>query len=345
MPWPPILKRLLEGILSIGASPSESESRRSGRRVFMLAFILATLLSIPAVIARFDAGYTWVGVVDLVTLAIPVLLLGVIAIRPTSYVAILHVMFVVIVAGPVIDTAMFGGLLPSGLLVIFGLDVALGALLAIGLTAGLVWFGLFLLSVVYALAIPHWVDPIYTLNDPTGNAAFNLIATGIVTMAVMIYFIRQRDRYQQRSDDLLHAILPDQIVARLKDEPGTIAEDVSSASVLFADVVDFTPMSATMSAAGLVGMLDELFTIFDGFVTELGLEKIKTVGDAYMVAAGVPESRPDHARAIAELALRIRDHVAMNPVDGHRLSLRIGISSGPLTAGIIGPHKFPYDLW
>src|SRR5213592_895989 len=345
MPRPPILKRLLEGILSIGASPSESESQRGGRRVFMLAFILATLLSIPAVIARFDAGYTWVGVVDLATLAIPVLLLGVIAIRPTSYVAILHVMFVVIVAGPVIDTAMFGGLLPSGLLVIFGLDVALGALLAIGLTAGLVWFGLFLLSVVYALAIPHWVDPIYTLNDPTGNAAFNLIATGIVTMAVMIYFIRQRDRYQQRSDDLLHAILPDQIVARLKDEPGTIAEDVSSASVLFADVVDFTPMSATMSPAELVGMLDELFTVFDGLVTELGLEKIKTVGDAYMVAAGVPEARPDHARAIAELALRIRDHVATNPVGGRRLSLRIGVSSGPLTAGIIGTHKFSYDLW
>jgi len=345
MPWPPILKRLLEGILSIGASPSESESRRSGRRVFMLAFILATLLSIPAVIARFDAGYTWVGVVDLVTLAIPVLLLGVIAIRPTSYVAILHVMFVVIVAGPVIDTAMFGGLLPSGLLVIFGLDVALGALLAIGLTAGLVWFGLFLLSVVYALAIPHWVDPIYTLNDPTGNAAFNLIATGIVTMAVMIYFIRQRDRYQQRSDDLLHAILPDQIVARLKDEPGTIAEDVSSASVLFADVVDFTPMSATMSAAELVGMLDELFTVFDGFVTELGLEKIKTVGDAYMVAAGVPQLRPDHAVAIAELAMRIRDHVARRTFGGRQLQMRIGIASGPVTAGIIGTHKFAYDLW
>jgi len=316
MPWPPILKRLLEGILSIGASPSESESRRSGRRVFMLAFILATLLSIPAVIARFDAGYTWVGVVDLVTLAIPVLLLGVIAIRPTSYVAILHVMFVVIVAGPVIDTAMFGGLLPSGLLVIFGLD-----------------------------AIPHWVDPIYTLNDPTGNAAFNLIATGIVTMAVMIYFIRQRDRYQQRSDDLLHAILPDQIVARLKDEPGTIAEDVSSASVLFADVVDFTPMSATMSPAELVGMLDELFTVFDGFVTELGLEKIKTVGDAYMVAAGVPQLRPDHAVAIAELAMRIRDHVARTTFGGRQLQMRIGIASGPVTAGIIGTHKFAYDLW
>lgn len=154
MPRSPLWKRLLEDILSIGASPTESESRRSGRRVFMLAFILATLISIPAVIARFDAGYMWVGLVDLVTLVIPVLLLVAIAIRPTSYVPVLYVMFLVILAGPVLDSAMFGGLLPSGLLVIFGLDVALGALLAIDLRAGLVWFGVFLLSVVYAVADP-----------------------------------------------------------------------------------------------------------------------------------------------------------------------------------------------
>jgi adenylate cyclase len=338
-------KRLLEDFLSIGATAGESESRRSGRRVFLLATIIATLLSIPPAIARFTAGYTWVGVVDLVTDFIPICLLVVIAIRPSSYVPAIHAMLVVILAGPLLDTAMFGGLLPSGLLVIFGLDVALGALLAIGMWAGVVWFGVFLLSVVYAVAVPHWVKPIYRLDDPTGNAAFNLIATGIVTTAVVIYFVRQRDRFQQRSDDLLHAILPDQIAARLKDKPGTIANYVPSASVLFADIVGFTPMSAAMSPGELIGVLDELFTTFDGFVTELGLEKIKTVGDAYMVAAGVPESRPDHARAIAELALRIRDHVAMNPVDGHRLSLRIGISSGPLTAGVIGTHKFSYDLW
>jgi adenylate cyclase len=345
MPQQPIWKRVLEGIMSIGASPDESESRRSGRRVFILAFILAGVFSIPPAIARFDAGYTWVGVVDLVTLAIPVLLLVVIAIRPTSYVATLHVMFVVIVAGPVLDTAMFGGLLPSGLLVIFGLDVALAALLAISLGAGLVWFGVFLLSVVYAVAIPHWVDPIYTLNDPTGNAAFNLIATGIVTIAVMIYFIRQRDRFQQRSDDLLHAILPDRIVAQLKDAPGTIADDVASASVLFADVVDFTPLSATMTPADLVDLLDGVFSAFDGFVQELGLEKIKTVGDAYMVASGVPVPRDDHADAIADLALRIRDLVATTTFGGRRLQLRIGVASGPVTAGIIGTQKFAYDLW
>ena len=161
----------------------------------------------------------------------------------------------------------------------------------------------------------------------------------------MIYFVRQRDRFQRRSDDLLHAILPDQIAAQLKDQRGTIANDVESASVLFADVVDFTPISATMSPAELVEVLDELFRVFDGFVTELGLEKIKTIGDAYMVAGAVPEPRPDHAHAIAELALRIRDHVAASLIKGHSLSLRIGINSGPLTAGIIGTHKFSYDLW
>jgi adenylate cyclase len=345
MPTLPLLKRLLEGVLSIGRTQEESDIRRSGRRVFMLAFIIATLLGIPVVIARFSQGYTWVGVVDLVSLVISVVLVVLIAIRPTTYTASLHALFVVSTAAPLLDTAMFGGLLPSGLLVSFGLVVALGALLAIDLRAGLVWFGVFALSVVYALAVPHWIDPIYALDDPAGNAALNLITTGIVTMAVTIYFVHQRDRYQQRSDDLLHAILPDQIAAQLKEEPNTIADDVSSASVLFADVVGFTPMSASMSPAELVEVLDELFTVFDAFVAQLGLEKIKTVGDAYMVAAGVPQARSDHAEAIAELALRIRDHVAVNPIKGHRLSLRIGINSGPLTAGVIGTHKFAYDLW
>jgi class 3 adenylate cyclase len=115
--------------------------------------------------------------------------------------------------------------------------------------------------------------------------------------------------------------------------------------VLFADVVDFTPMSAGMPPAELVELLDELFSVFDGFVTELGLEKIKTVGDAYMVAAGVPEARSDHADAIAELALRIRDHVATTTIRSRQLQIRTGIASGPVTAGIIGTHKFAYDLW
>ena len=124
-----------------------------------------------------------------------------------------------------------------------------------------------------------------------------------------------------------------------------IADDYQETSVLFADVVDFTPMSADMSPPELVGLLNDLFSAFDGFVDELGLEKIKTVGDEYMVAAGVPEPRPDHAHAVAELALLIRDYLTHREFDGHTITMRIGINSGPVVAGIVGTHKFAYDLW
>ena len=203
----------------------------------------------------------------------------------------------------------------------------------------------FAASVVYAVVIPSLVDPIYEVPDPTADAAFNLVATGVLVLAVLAYFAHQRDRFQRRSDHLLHNILPNEIADRLKDGRAMIADDFAAASVLFADVVNFTPMSAGMAPAELVGLLNDVFTSFDGFVAELGLEKIKTVGDEYMVAAGVPRPRADHAHAIAELALRIRDHVATSEVAGRRLSLRIGINSGPVTAGIIGTHKFAYDLW
>ncbi|HET6713640.1 MAG TPA: adenylate/guanylate cyclase domain-containing protein [Actinomycetota bacterium] len=198
---------------------------------------------------------------------------------------------------------------------------------------------------VYAVVIPDWVDPIYELADPAADAAFNLVATSILVLAGLAYFVGQRDQYQRRSDDLLHAILPDEIVPRLKDGAGTIADDLAEASVLFADVVDFTPMSAALSPAQLVELLDTVFSCFDAFVAELGFEKIKTVGDAYMAAAGVPRPRPDHALAISDLAVRIRDHDAVNPVDGSRLRFRIGINSGPVTAGVIGTRTFSYDLW
>ena len=122
------------------------------------------------------------------------------------------------------------------------------------------------------------------------------------------------------------------------DGAGPIADDLAEASVLFVDVVDFTPVSAALSPAQLVELLDTVISCFDAFVAELGLEKIKTVGDAYMAAAGVPRPRPDHALAIADLAVRIRDHEAVNPVDGSRLRFRIGINSEPVTAGDRHPH-------
>lgn len=340
-----IWHRVVDWVLSIGAYPGESEVQRGKRRIFVVAALLASTLSIPNALEYFASGYTWIAVADAVVIVAGYLSVVVIALRPNWFARLVTVVFVLITVLSLIDTTMLGGLYGSSLAAVFELQVVLGALILISLRAAMFWFGVFVASVVYAVVIPSFIEPLYTVSDPTPHAAFQLVAVSAVVVAVLLYFVRQRDRFQRQSDDLLHNILPDEIATRLKTGPGMIADAFPEASVLFADVVGFTPMSAGMSPPELVGLLDRVFTAFDRFVAELGLEKIKTVGDEYMVAAGVPRVRPDHAQAIAELALRIRDHLAATEFDGHRLALRIGIHSGPVVAGIIGTHKFAYDMW
>jgi guanylate cyclase len=338
-------ERFFEYVLSIGSYPGESVTKRGGRRVVIVALVIATLLTIPSTVTNLGAGYAWVAALNVTTISAGVLVLVAVQLWPRRFTGIISALFVLIYVSQLVETAMFGGLTESGLVVVFGLLLVLGSLIAIGFEAAIWWFVAFIASLVYAVVIPHWIDPIYTRTDQTALVAINLAEMAAVIFAVLAYFVRQRDRYQKRSDDLLHTILPHEIAERLKTGPRMIADDYASASVLFADLVDFTPMSAGMSPSELVGLLNDVFTTCDGFVAELGLEKIKTVGDEYMVAAGVPLSRPDHACVIAELALRIRDHFAANQVDGRRLAFRIGINSGPVTAGIIGTNKFSYDLW
>ena len=122
--------------------------------------------------------------------------------------------------------------------------------------------------------------------------------------------------------------------------------EFESATIVFADVVDFTPLAGRLAPAEVVGILDRLFSHFDTLVERHGLEKIKTIGDAYMAAAGVPDPLPDHARRAALLALDMRDVLATSTIEDQRgLELRIGISSGPVIAGVIGTKRFLYDLW
>src|SRR5205814_9754698 len=136
---------------------------------------------------------------------------------------------------------------------------------------------------------------------------------------------------------LLMNVLPSSIAERLKAATQTIADNFESASILFADVVDFTPLSQRLAPAEVVGVLDQLFSHFDALVERHGLEKIKTIGDCYMAAAGVPDARSDHARAAGLLALDMREAAATSTIAGESgLQLRIGINSGPVVAGVIG---------
>ena len=183
--------------------------------------------------------------------------------------------------------------------------------------------------------------------------ALNISVSGVIVFTLLALFAKQRQDAlaglrvaQERAENLLLNILPGSIAERLKASPQTIADQFPTASVLFADVVDFTPRSDGLTATEVVGLLDRLFGEFDTLAERYGLEKIKTIGDAYMVASGVPDPRPDHARVLALLAL---DMVAATRSDGAvgdlDLVLRIGINSGPVVAGVIGRKRFLYDLW
>lgn len=151
---------------------------------------------------------------------------------------------------------------------------------------------------------------------------------------------------QQVSERLLLNVLPLFVAERLKRDSGIIADSFPEATVLFADIVDFTALSEELSPERLVALLNGVFTLFDAIVDERGMEKIKTIGDAYMAVAGLPVHVPDHAIRAANAALDMMAAVEdFNREQGYDLQLRIGIHSGAVMAGVIGKRKFIYDLW
>jgi class 3 adenylate cyclase len=156
----------------------------------------------------------------------------------------------------------------------------------------------------------------------------------------------EAERANKANEDLLNNVLPKSIAARLKKKEPTIADGFQNASILFADLAGFTPVSQKMTPDELVKMLDAIFSRFDELVDQYGLEKIKTIGDEYMVASGIPIPREDHAQALADFALAMRDSLAeYSETNGVELRMRIGINSGPVVAGVIGKRRFLYDLW
>ena len=182
--------------------------------------------------------------------------------------------------------------------------------------------------------------------------AINLVTLSIFAVVILALFVNQRDRAyrllgdeQRRARALLLSILPEKIADELTKAPRIIADHFDEVSVLFADVVGFTPLSATMTPVELVELLDDLFARFDELIEIAGLEKIKTIGDCYMVAAGIPVPRADHARALVTLALQMQAVARDEEFCGRRLQLRIGLNSGSVVAGVIGRRKFSYDLW
>ena len=212
---------------------------------------------------------------------------------------------------PFLVMLALGGYRQSSAVILWAALCPLGSLLVEDLRKTVLWIvGFVVLLVIGALVEPYLAPPGLPDDLVTWFFVLNLGAVVLVVFGLLYYFVGQRNYFQERSEMLLLNILPREISETLKMGPRTIAEQFDEASILFADVVDFTPMAAGMTPLGLVELLNEVFQCFDALVEQYDLEKIKTIGDCYMVAAGVPRRRADHARVLVQLALDMQAAVA-----------------------------------
>ena len=251
---------------------------------------------------------------------------------------------------------VMGGYEASSGIAIWAILSPIGALMILGARQSTSWFLLFMaLSATFWYLNDQFVGNSLPIPKDVKDAFFltNMMGTTCLLYAVMRYFQSQKERTLQalvveqgRSEKLLLNVLPQSIANRLKDNNVRIADSHESVTVLFADIVGFTELTSSMPPAELVNLLSQLFSRFDQLANKHGLEKIKTIGDGYMVVGGAPEHLIDHADIATMFSLEMFDALnAFNQETDNRLSMRVGISSGPVVAGVIGTSKFAYDLW
>jgi adenylate cyclase len=353
MRLPGILDAVIERVGRIGADPGDTDEQRLRKALL----VLITLLILPISLAwwllylYFGSWTGWFAFIYFVISAASIVVFA----RNRNTERFLQVQLVSILFLPTISMIWLGGVLPAGGVGLWAILAPLGALVFRGVASGVRWYVAFLATFVtcgvagsvldVTTGVPEWFSSLMLV--------LNVAIGGTIVFTLLALFAKQRHDAlaalrveQDKAESLLLNILPKSIAEKLKGDTQTIADSFASASILFADVVDFTPLAQRLPAAEVVGILDRLFTYFDSLAERYDLEKIKTIGDCYMVAAGVPTPRADHARAIALMAIDMRE--AMRDADAVGdlgLELRIGINSGPVVAGVIGRKRFLYDLW
>ena len=344
--------RVIARLTLIGADPRDEDDLRERKALLVLISVLILPVSVVwgALYLAFGSP---VGVVPLVYFGV---LLGALVVfsRTRDFRSFLRIGEVAILLAPTLSMIPLGGFLASGGVGLWGILAPLGALVFSDVRSAVRWYAAYLVVFLGSGITGEVVGPIW---PPPPNwftstmLALNIAVGGAIVFTLLAVFASQRRdalealrQEQAKAENLLLNILPRSIADRLRAGNEPIADEFGSASILFADVVDFTPWSQGLPPAEVVGYLDHLFSRMDELAERYGVEKIKTIGDCYMVAAGVPTPRPDHARALALMALEML--AACSEAIGHLgLELRVGINSGPVVAGVIGRKRFLYDLW
>ncbi len=262
---------------------------------------------------------------------------------------------VLILLLPFLLQIALGGFINSSAVIVWAFICPMSAILFAGYKQAPYWLLAFLGALVVSGLIQPFMPASNRLSQGVVTLFFvlNIGAISALVFSLLYYFVRQRELdykmlafEQDRSESLLLNVLPEEIAERLKSGESEVADQYPSVSILFADLVGFTPLSSQLSPNEMVQLLNRIYSYFDSLIEKYGVEKIRTIGDNYMVAAGVPSPRNDHAQALAQLALDMTQYInSLEPVAGKRLAFRIGINSGPAIAGVIGYKKFAYDVW
>ena len=345
---PQVAYQLIERLAFVGVTPSDRSEVRDRKVTLTLAAVTVTALAVIWVGTYLALGLPVSAAIPFAYQVAAVASLAVFA-RTKDYRFFRASQLVLMLLLPFLLQLSLGGYVASSAVSLWGLVAALGALFFYGAREAIPWF----VAYIALTFVAGFLEPIVSQHPaaipvPIQTAFFVLNITGAAVTAYLLlqYSIRARDAALASSERLLLNVLPRSIAERLKRHEGRIAEAHADVTVLFADVVDFTPFAEHTPPERVVDVLDEVFSAFDHLAQRHGLEKIKTIGDAYMVVAGLPEPRADHAEAMAEMALDMQAALSRlcEPL-GLELAIRVGMATGPVIAGVIGRHKFSYDLW
>ncbi|MDP2825007.1 MAG: adenylate/guanylate cyclase domain-containing protein [Sulfuritalea sp.] len=260
-----------------------------------------------------------------------------------------------------------GTIITTSGVVLWALLAPVGAILCIGVSQSVGWFIAWVTLTALSGAIDYYLADLVIAQKSNVPIRTTIVffALNFISVSTIIYMLlhlstaekrkvqesleeahQQVQIEQERSERLLLNILPGAVAERLKNSDQTIADGFADVTVMFADIVNFTQVAANMSPSQVFAMLNRIFSAFDELAENYGLEKIKTIGDAYMVAGGLNQELAEYSAAIADMAVSMRDLLRRDfTINASHLEVRIGIGTGPIVAGVLGKKKFIYDVW
>ncbi len=360
------LSEYVNRLRTAGAQPGDSPDLRLKKQLLMFAMGLMTIVPVMWLALYWFMGLQisttitfWYQVATVLVLLVYLVTLNFEVFRALQLALFLFFPFVL--------QWSLGNFISASGVVLWGLLAPISAILLCGPRDSIPWFIAYIVMIAMSSVFDYHLANAITKGPvipPQASVVFfglNFALMGSIVYFMLRYSATETQRTkgalerahkdlqteQERSERLLLNILPGAVAERLKQDQGTIADGFADVTVMFADIVNFTTIAEGMSPQQIFAMLNRVFSTFDALAEKHGLEKIKTIGDAYMVAGGLNDDpERNYTESIAGMAIEMRDFAAKNlTVDGRQLQLRMGIGTGPVVAGVVGKKKFIYDLW